>query len=75
MLVDIEKARYSHPPLDLAHATLYTSTTWDVDSRAELTLCTRSTGFYEAWQSRCDIGPALQPLVRSAARGNVAVVA
>lgn len=29
VLVDLEKLRYSHPPLDLAHATLYTSTTWD----------------------------------------------
>lgn len=36
VLVDLEKARYSHPPLDLAHATLYTSTTWDRVSRAEL---------------------------------------
>jgi thiamine kinase-like enzyme len=36
VLVDLEKARYSHPPLDLAHATLYTSTTWDVDVYAEL---------------------------------------
>jgi hypothetical protein len=35
-LVDLEKARYSHPALDLAHATLYTSTTWDLDSRAVL---------------------------------------
>lgn len=38
VIVDLEKARYSHPPLDLAHATLYTSTTWDVQSRAELGL-------------------------------------
>ncbi|MBL8325343.1 MAG: aminoglycoside phosphotransferase family protein [Rubrivivax sp.] len=36
VIVDLEKARYSHPPLDLAHATLYTSTTWDLHSRAEL---------------------------------------
>jgi hypothetical protein len=60
MLVDIEKARYSHPPLDLAHATLYTSTTWDIDSRAELSL-PEVLGFYEVWQSRCDIGSALRP--------------
>jgi aminoglycoside phosphotransferase (APT) family kinase protein len=38
VIVDFEKARYSHPPLDLAHATLYTSTTWDVQSRAVLSL-------------------------------------
>ncbi|PKQ13289.1 MAG: aminoglycoside phosphotransferase [Alphaproteobacteria bacterium HGW-Alphaproteobacteria-1] len=36
VLVDLEKARYSAPPLDLAHATLYTSTTWDVASHAVL---------------------------------------
>lgn len=36
VLVDLEKARYSAPPLDLAHATLYTSTTWDVASYAVL---------------------------------------
>jgi hypothetical protein len=36
VIVDLEKARYSHPPLDLAHATLFTSTTWDLQSRAEL---------------------------------------
>lgn len=28
VLVDLEKARYGHPGCDLAHATLYTSTTW-----------------------------------------------
>ncbi|MBO6782305.1 MAG: phosphotransferase [Alphaproteobacteria bacterium] len=37
ILVDLEKARYGAAPFDLAHATLYTSTTWDVDSRAVLT--------------------------------------
>lgn len=60
VLVDLEKARYSLPPLDLAHATLYTSTTWDLDTRAELTL-TEVQAFYEAWQRRCDIGAALRP--------------
>lgn len=37
VLVDLEKLRYSHPPLDLAHASLYTSTTWDRDVCFELT--------------------------------------
>lgn len=37
VLVDLEKCRYSAPPLDLAHATLYTSTTWDIASSAVLT--------------------------------------
>jgi hypothetical protein len=54
VLVDLEKARYSHPPLDLAHATLYTSTTWDIDSRAELTTA-QVLGFYDAWQCRADL--------------------
>lgn len=36
ILVDLEKARYGPPPLDLAHATLYTSTTWDTQSHAVL---------------------------------------
>lgn len=35
-LVDLEKARYGPPALDLAHATLYTSTTWDRASHAVL---------------------------------------
>lgn len=35
-LVDLEKCRYSYPGLDLAHATLYTSTTWDIDSHTIL---------------------------------------
>ena len=36
VLVDLEKCRYSYPGLDLAHATLYTSTTWDLESHAVL---------------------------------------
>jgi hypothetical protein len=62
MLVDLEKARYGLPPLDLAHATLYTSTTWDVDTRAKLTPG-QVRSFYEAWQARSDseLGSALRP--------------
>lgn len=55
VLVDLEKCRYSYPGLDLAHATLYTSTTWDVASSAELSL-EEVLGFYEGW-SRA-LGPA-----------------
>ena len=48
--VDLEKLRYSYPPLDLAHATLYTSTTWDVD--ASFTLSTAQIArAYEVWLS------------------------
>lgn len=36
VLVDLEKCRYSYPPLDLAHATLYTSTTWEPGADAVL---------------------------------------
>ena len=35
-LVDLEKCRYSYPGFDLAHATLYTSTTWDTSSHVVL---------------------------------------
>jgi len=59
MLVDLEKARYSLAPLDLAHATLYTSTTWDVDTHAELTPA-QVRAFYDTWQQHCDIGAALR---------------
>lgn len=60
VLVDLEKARYSHPPLDLAHATLYTSTTWDLDSRAELTPA-QVVEAYAAWQRHWPGGAALRP--------------
>jgi len=50
VLVDLEKARYSHPPLDLAHATLHTSTTWDVDTHAELTQA-QVARFYACWEA------------------------
>ena len=55
VLVDLEKARYSYPALDLAHATLYTSTTWDVDTRAELSLA-QVVESYLAWESFSDLG-------------------
>jgi thiamine kinase-like enzyme len=48
VLVDLEKGRYGAPSLDLAHATLYTSTTWDVESAAELSVA-EIAGFYAAW--------------------------
>ena len=35
-IVDLEKALYGSPAIDLAHATLYTSTTWDVESSVVL---------------------------------------
>jgi aminoglycoside phosphotransferase (APT) family kinase protein len=35
-LVDLERICYGSPAIDLAHATLYTSTTWDLEVRAAL---------------------------------------
>ncbi len=37
-IVDLEKALYGSPGVDLAHTTVYSSTTWDLDVYAELTL-------------------------------------
>ncbi len=48
VLVDLEKCRYAFPGLDLAHATLYTSTTWDVDTQAVLSV-DEVLGFHAAW--------------------------
>lgn len=48
ILVDLEKARYGAAGFDLAHASLYTSTTWGVDSYAVLDRDQVNT-FYGAW--------------------------
>jgi hypothetical protein len=48
VLVDLEKCRYSHAPLDLAHATLYTSTTWAATSSAVLGV-DEVAGAYTDW--------------------------
>ena len=48
VLVDLEKCRYGLPGFDLAHATLYTSTTWDLNSYAELTP-DEVASFYHDW--------------------------
>ncbi|WP_227369976.1 phosphotransferase family protein [Halomonas sp. M20] len=48
VLVDLEKCRYGLPGLDLAHATLYTSTTWDIATHAELSV-EEVHGFYRHW--------------------------
>lgn len=54
VLVDLEKCRYSYPALDIAHATLYTSTTWDVASSAVLTPA-QVQGAYATWAAA--VGP------------------
>ncbi|MGB0625153.1 MAG: aminoglycoside phosphotransferase family protein [Alphaproteobacteria bacterium] len=48
ILVDLEKARYGAAGFDLAHASLYTSTTWDVDSHAVLDR-DQVEAFHAAW--------------------------
>ena len=48
--VDLEKATDGLPAIDLAHATLYTSTTWDPDVAAVLSP-DETAGFYEIWSS------------------------
>ena len=55
VLVDLEKCRYSHAPLDLAHATLYTSTTWDATSSAVLSV-DEVAGAYADWSR--EMGPS-----------------
>ncbi len=61
VLVDLEKARYGAPGYDLAHATLYTSTTWDMAVYAELTP-EQTAAFHDAWRA------ALPPAAAAAAR-------
>lgn len=64
VLVDLEKARYGGAGFDLAHASLYTSTTWDKDISVVL-----SQGeveeFYTAWLSAvpAQLGEAMQPFL------------
>lgn len=55
VLVDLEKCRYGLPGFDLAHASLYTSTTWDPASRAVLDV-ERVAAFQADW--RRALGPA-----------------
>lgn len=44
-IVDLEKALYGSPGVDLAHSTVHSSTTWDLDVYAELSL-QEVAGFY-----------------------------
>jgi hypothetical protein len=56
VLVDLEKGRYGAPGFDLAHATLYTSTTWDVATSAALSPA-EVADLHRAWLGR--VPPAL----------------
>ena len=67
VLVDLEKGRYGAASLDLAHATNYTSTTWDLDSHAILTV-EQIAAFYAAWEGVPGVpqaGPWHLPLRRA----------
>ncbi len=69
VIVDLEKALYGSPATDLAHATLYTSTTWDPDTRAALSL-DELAAFYRRYleiigeRLARDLAPWLVPLRR-----------
>jgi hypothetical protein len=60
VLVDLEKARYGEPPLDLAHATLFTSTTWDLQSYAELSV-PQVVHACDVWARHFDAAAAWRP--------------
>jgi len=58
IIVDLEKALYGSPGTDLAHATIYSSTTWDPDTWAELTL-DQVAAFYRHYLET--VGAAVRP--------------
>lgn len=62
ILVDLEKCRYGLPGIDLAHTSLYTSTTWDLNSHAVLSL-SEVINFYRRWQSAMNETPDTDTLV------------
>ena len=62
IIVDLEKALYGSPATDLAHATLYSSTTWDPDTWADLSPA-QVAGFYRDYLRRAapELAEALRP--------------
>lgn len=69
VIVDLEKALYGAPAIDLAHASVYTSTTWDVATAEELSVA-QVGGFYRAYleavgpEIAARLAPTLLPLRR-----------
>ncbi len=61
VFVDLEKALYGNPAVDLAHATLYTSTMWDPDCAARLGSA-EVRDFYAAYFDA--VAPALAAAVK-----------
>jgi phosphotransferase family enzyme len=53
VLVDLERVCYGSPAIDLAHATLYTSTTWDIEVQAVLSRADVE-GFYRYYLGTLD---------------------
>lgn len=58
---DLEKAQYGHPAIDLAHASLYTSTKWEREVAAVLTP-EEVAAFLTAWEAA--VPPSLAKAVR-----------
>ena len=69
VLVDLERVCYGSPAIDLAHATLFTSTTWDLEVQAVLSPA-EVAGFYRRYLA--EVGPeraaALRPWLLPARR-------
>ncbi len=61
VFVDIEKMVYGSPAIDLAHASVYTSTMWDPDAATALS-DTQIAAFYETYFEA--VGPALSGRLR-----------
>ena len=62
VFVDLEKALYGSPAIDVAHASLYTSTMWDPDCEAVLAR-EDVIGFYDAYRASipADLARGLEP--------------
>jgi aminoglycoside phosphotransferase (APT) family kinase protein len=62
VLVDLEKGRYGGAGFDLAHATLYTSTTWDIATYSEPSVV-QVADFYATWLAAVpkNLGSTLKP--------------
>jgi aminoglycoside phosphotransferase (APT) family kinase protein len=58
VFIDLEKMLYGSPAIDLAHATLYTSTTWEPKTAAVLTV-EQTAGFYRSYLSQLANGLAV----------------
>jgi hypothetical protein len=69
VLVDLEKVAYGSPAIDLAHATVFTSTHWDLD--VAVALAPEATrGFYRHYLARApaELTRRLKPLLQPSRR-------